>query len=156
LFKAHFGKHHDKYQVKLAADMQVLYYAKPYFCATVKATCVSILFICVTTATFSKWLVIASFAYNQRYIANQLCVNRNNPNSACKGHCFLSKQLDKEDKPEGANGSAGKEKFEVQLFFVDTVDEKLNQTVPALLFPQIPHHFAEQRYIKQFFHPPSA
>jgi hypothetical protein len=122
----------------------------------VRATCGSILFICVIAATFSKWLVIASFAFNQRYIANQLCVNRNNPNSTCKGHCYLGKQLNKEDKPEGANGSAGKEKFEVQLFFVDTTEENPNQIAGALLFPQVPHPFSQQLYVKQFFHPPSA
>ncbi len=120
-----------------------------------KATCVSILFICVIAATFSKWLLIASFAANQRYIANQLCVNRNNPNSNCKGHCYLSKQLNKEEKPEGTNGSMGKEKFEVQLFFVDAVQESLTQSADAVLFPRIQRPFAEQLYVKNFFHPPS-
>jgi len=114
------------------------------------------LFICLFAATFSNWLVIASFNINQRYIAKELCVNRNNPNSNCNGHCYLCKQLNKEEKPEGIGGSTSKEKFEVQLFFVDVLHENLSLTFSKNIFSVLQHPFAEQLYVKSFFHPPSA
>lgn len=121
-----------------------------------KFTCVFILFICLVAATFSNWLVIASFNINQAYIAKTLCVNRNNPNSTCNGHCYLCKQLNKEERPEGTSGSSSKEKFEVQLFFVDSSNDGVVSVAGNKTFYSSQKHFAEQQYLKTFFHPPSA
>ncbi|HLP21205.1 MAG TPA: hypothetical protein VK174_12925 [Chitinophagales bacterium] len=37
---------------------------------------------------------------NKRYIVQQLCENRSNPQSHCNGHCYLSKQLKKASEAE--------------------------------------------------------
>jgi hypothetical protein len=121
-----------------------------------KLTCVCILFICLAAATFSNWLLIASFNINQAYIAKELCVNRNNPNSRCNGHCYLCKQLNREEKPEGTSGSTSKEKFEVQLFFVDAHAETALLIDPGKDFYTRPQPFSNQLYLMSFFHPPSA
>ena len=125
------------------------------FAAVMKLTCVTILFICTVAASFSNWLVIASFNLNQQYIAKQLCINRNNPNSTCKGHCYLCKQLNKAEKPEGNNGGS-KEKFEVQLFFVDTKPIQASQVTTEKIVYTVPKPFTSQYCLKSFFHPPSA
>jgi hypothetical protein len=121
-----------------------------------KFTCVFILFICLVAATFSNWLVIASFKINQTYIAKELCVNRNNPNSNCNGHCYLCKQLNKEERPEGTGGSSSKEKFEVQLFFVDASNSDAVSIACNKTFHSFQQYFAQQQYLNSFFHPPSA
>ncbi len=38
-------------------------------------------------------LVVLHFQWNQPYIAQYLCVNRNNANAGCKGSCQLKKNL---------------------------------------------------------------
>ncbi len=42
---------------------------------------------------------------NKKYISEQLCENRNNPSKHCKGHCYLSKQLEKADEGEKKQSS---------------------------------------------------
>ncbi len=121
-----------------------------------KATCVSILLICLVAASFSNWLVIASFNINQAYIIKELCVNRNNPNSSCNGHCYLRKKLDNQEKPEGTNGSTSKEKFEVQLFFVDGPGGIALQTASSQKYYNTRQSFTLQSVAKSFFHPPTA
>ena len=116
---------------------------------------VSILFICTIAASFSNWLVIASFNINQGYIAKQLCVNRYKPNSNCNGHCYLGKQLNKTEKPEGNNGSTGKEKFEVQLFFMESPNSVFAIAGLKNAFQPCNKHFTQQLCIRAFFHPPS-
>jgi hypothetical protein len=114
---------------------------------------ISILFICAMAASFSNWLLIGSFTLNQRYIASELCVNRYKPGSNCNGHCYLKKQLQKQEKPEASNN---REKFSVQLFFAESTalvsaGYNLLQTKYSTC-----QQFAPQCYLKSFFHPPSA
>ncbi|HLZ87173.1 MAG TPA: hypothetical protein VKQ52_08035, partial [Puia sp.] len=52
-----------------------------------------LLILLVATQTFSKWCLIAGFQVNRDYIASNLCVNRLNAISCCKGKCFLNKSL---------------------------------------------------------------
>jgi hypothetical protein len=120
-----------------------------------KVICVFILFICALTATFSNWVLIAAFKINQTYIARELCVNRNNPNSNCKGQCYLCKQLNKQEKPEGTNGTTGKEKLEIQLFFVDVPDDGTGVVTSSKSFLPFQQQFTEQPVLKSVFHPPS-
>lgn len=44
--------------------------------------------------------VIISFKLNQEYIAKNLCENRFDESSTCKGKCYLKKQLQKQDTEE--------------------------------------------------------
>ncbi len=43
----------------------------------------------------SKIVVIGYYHANKEYIAKNLCVNRANPESCCKGSCFLNDKLQK-------------------------------------------------------------
>jgi lipopolysaccharide export LptBFGC system permease protein LptF len=118
-----------------------------------KFICVSILFICVLTATFSQWILIASFDINQKYIASALCENRNHPEKHCNGHCFLNKQLNNQEKQNG-NAGTSKEKTCIQLFaeaFTNsniTIDPS-NTGNYSFYRPGI-----SQEYILSFFQPP--
>ena len=40
------------------------------------------------------WIII-DFRINQEFIADVLCINKNDPSSMCNGKCYLSKQLKK-------------------------------------------------------------
>ncbi|HWB63149.1 MAG TPA: hypothetical protein VG603_06555 [Chitinophagales bacterium] len=47
---------------------------------------------------------------DQKYIAQQLCVNRNNPQLHCNGHCYLVKQLKKAEQSEKQSAQFIKER----------------------------------------------
>jgi hypothetical protein len=53
--------------------------------------------------TFSKAIIVMDFYANQKYIAQNLCVNRNNPKMHCCGKCQLCKRLNQEDNKDKQN-----------------------------------------------------
>ena len=50
------------------------------------------------------------YLINRDYIAQNLCVNRDVPDSCCKGKCYLKKQLSKESEKKEAEPNAPKKK----------------------------------------------
>jgi len=124
-----------------------------YFCI-VKLLSVTILFICLLAASFSNWLLIAAFEINQQFISSKLCVNRNNPGSHCNGHCFLNKQLDNEERSGAPLNTAGKEKFEIQLFCIDADTDTNINTATVSVSNVALHSFSKQFVLKKHFHPP--
>src|SRR5690242_12347933 len=115
---------------------------------------VTILLICLISATFSQWLLIACFDLNKNYIAKELCVNKNNPSAHCNGHCYLNKELNNEEKSSNPLNNSLKEKFEIQLFCIDApaninVISSLVITTHSYL-----QNFTAQEFLHDAFHPP--
>lgn len=75
---------------------------------------VILLFISLLAQTFSKGWVFTQFFLHQDYIAAHLCENRERPELACKGHCYLNKELEKDAQKE--KHTFVKEKYEITLF----------------------------------------
>lgn len=63
-----------------------------------------------------KTCIIVSFNLNRAEIAAESCVERENPNSCCKGSCVLVNDL-KESESEDTTPLALRDKTELQLFF---------------------------------------
>jgi len=65
------------------------------------------LLIALIASNFSRFFVYAGFEFNQKYIAEKLCVNKDRPWMHCNGKCFLMKKLkqveEKEKKQEREN-----------------------------------------------------
>ncbi|WEK17534.1 MAG: hypothetical protein P0Y49_12080 [Candidatus Pedobacter colombiensis] len=63
-----------------------------------------LLLFSLLSANFANLFVFAGFELNQKYIAAELCVNKNRPELHCNGKCYLMKKLkqaqDKEQKQE--------------------------------------------------------
>jgi Na+/citrate or Na+/malate symporter len=63
-----------------------------------------LLLLSLLTTSFANLFVFAGFELNQKYIAAELCENKNKPELHCNGKCFLMKKLkqaqDKEQKQE--------------------------------------------------------
>ena len=114
-----------------------------------------ILLLVMLTVTFSKWVIIAEFKYNQKYIAEKLCVNKNRRRSCCHGKCFLGKQLDKDEKGDAQDlPQKGKEKMEIQLFFeTKNTPEVITQPSSIVLFAT-QFDFSEQSFQTGCFRPP--
>ena len=47
--------------------------------------------------TFSKVLLVVDYQANKEYIMEFLCINRAKPELHCEGHCYLQKQLKKDE-----------------------------------------------------------
>jgi hypothetical protein len=123
------------------------------FAGLMKLICVSILFICALAATFSQWMLIASFDINQKYIASTLCENRNHPEKHCNGHCFLNKQLNTQEKQNG-NTATAKEKIAIQLFAEEFINN--NILIPSTNTSNDASYTLDvsQEHILSFFQPP--
>jgi hypothetical protein len=117
---------------------------------------ICILFICLLGATFSNGFIIVLFKINQPYIAKELCVMRDIPHNKCQGQCFLRKELNKAAKSNGANSASGKDRFEIQLFFVDALPDISCPGISSQDLRSGHQHFTQQLVIRGFFHPPAA
>ena len=121
-----------------------------------KLISVTILLICLIAATFSKWILITCYDLNENYVANELCVNKNNPASHCNGHCYLSRQLNNDEKPNTPINNASKEKFETQLFFIENTDKHFTPSSFTAAQYNIDQQFCMQQVIYSCFRPPAA
>jgi len=120
-----------------------------------KFTTVIILLICLFASTFSQWILIACFDLNENFITEEFCINKNNPASHCNGHCYLNRELNKEEKPNNPLNTASKEKFEIQLFCINPLHNlNINFCIINRLYPVV-QNFTQQEFCKAFFHPPS-
>lgn len=117
---------------------------------------VSILFICLVAATFSNWWLIVAYNVNQKYISQQLCENRNMPAMHCNGRCYLSRQLEKEEKPSSPFSTKGTEKFEIQFFLTQLSSLNTNTLKVVKVYCNQQQHFTLQQFISSSFHPPQA
>ncbi|MEM0541008.1 hypothetical protein WFZ85_00110 [Flavobacterium sp. j3] len=61
-----------------------------------------LLFIFTFQITKSFW-IISSFHINRDYIAKNICINRFDKIPTCKGQCFLTKELNKEQNENNKN-----------------------------------------------------
>jgi hypothetical protein len=67
-----------------------------------KVIVIFLLFIFTVQTTKSLW-IITSFQINKEYIASNLCINRFDKIPTCKGQCFLTKELSKEQNENKKN-----------------------------------------------------
>jgi hypothetical protein len=115
---------------------------------------ISILIICLLSATFSKWILIGAYELNQQYISKELCINKANPSAHCSGHCYLNKQLNNEEKPAAPFNTTSSEKFEIQLFCIELpADELISSTLKKYSSNQL-QFFTAQQFIQSLFQPP--
>ncbi len=67
-----------------------------------KVVVLTLLFIFTIQTTKSLW-IISSFLVNRDYIAKNICINRFDKIPTCKGQCFLTKELNKEQNENKKN-----------------------------------------------------
>jgi hypothetical protein len=101
--------------------------------------------------------VLTYFQVNRDYIARILCVNKDEPELSCKGHCYLKRNLKLADeKQEALPESTEKSKTEIPVFLIS---EACFHSQPELLhcpsnFPPVKTSIAG--YQTPIFHPPSS
>lgn len=98
-------------------------------------------------------LIYFRFKINQDYVAKEICMNRFDTESTCKGNCYLKSQLKKsEDKTASFQTYI---KYKIDLYFVRHVC--LNISAAGLFQKKYPGYvfFHVKEIDMDFFHPPA-
>lgn len=118
---------------------------------------VSLTMIAVVITTFSKSIILFNFYLNQRYIIEQYCVNKDKPLMHCNGHCYLQKQMQREQQQEQALADAfGKNEVAVCQHYFPTHFGKNQLDSNSSISHFVPHTISlYQRLIdKRLLKPP--
>lgn len=118
-----------------------------------------ILILLMLTQTFSKWVVVAEYQLNKKFIAQNLCINKARPKLHCNGKCQMMKKLAEEEKENSSSTTTKQVKTNTEQVVIlcevllpsaghmeaDNVRHKSNYTIPITNAP-----------ISSVFHPPAA
>lgn len=119
-----------------------------------KPISVLLLFSLLST-NFANLFVFAGFELNRKYIAAELCINKNKPELHCNGKCFLMKKLKQaQDKEEKQERQAQKTQIQdtvlvTQLVFKQYALAETKLHIPASM--GMPHSIKNS-----IFHPPQS
>lgn len=115
------------------------------------------LLVLLISSNFSRLFAYAGFELNQKYIAENLCVNKSRPWLHCNGHCYFIKkvkQAEENEKKQTAKDNLNR--LEVSFF---QAPFRLTFIAPAILenthsfFPKYTYQYSG-RYIEPIFRPP--
>lgn len=76
------------------------------------------LILLMSMQSFYKLGVITYFQLNREFIAEVLCINKEEPITTCYGQCFLNRNLELADDESQSSAPKGKEKIEFPTFVV--------------------------------------
>ncbi|HVX28570.1 MAG TPA: hypothetical protein VHB70_19630 [Parafilimonas sp.] len=74
-----------------------------------------LLFI-ILVQTFSSFVDDAAYSLNKNYITENFCVNKIRPQLHCNGHCYLEKQIQKQEDSNKHPNDTRHERFEVTAY----------------------------------------
>lgn len=113
-----------------------------------------ILLFAVLMPFLSRLTVYASFKLNQKYIAENLCVNRNVKDSACNGNCQLMKRLEQQDRQE-KESTRIQQSNEITLYHKANLEECLPIGTSVIVIDYSCLSTAPTRsFAGKIFHPP--
>jgi hypothetical protein len=72
-----------------------------------------VLSIILFLSIFGQGITVVRFHIHKKYIASELCENRNRPMLHCDGKCVLSQKLKAQEKQQEDAGIVLSEKFEI-------------------------------------------
>jgi len=103
-------------------------------------------------------LPVLEYAVNYDYIANELCINKDNKNLHCNGKCHLKTKLAEAADSTDKNLPDKKPKTSQSEVLFFTPIAELTFRVPAAIDDKIADRYSDSyRYQRcnRFFHPPS-
>jgi len=99
--------------------------------------------------------VFIDFLYNQEYIQEFLCINREKPKLSCNGKCYLMQQL---EETKNEQEKEFPQILQTKLdFIINDFRENFTKTIFVLkrkVLPSLCQNKLEQVYIHDIFHPP--
>lgn len=133
-----------------------LTFAPQDFPTLLKNTVAILLLLMFFCQSFNRIVVCAAFYANQKYVAENLCVNRDKPWLHCNGHCQLNKKLADDDKQDSQT-PAQRAANEMSVLFFHPVafqpvmlQEQIATPLNGRYIPLVP-----QICMDNAFHPPA-
>lgn len=112
-----------------------------------------LLLLCSVSVSLSGFFVFAGFEMNQRYIAKELCVNRDKPQLHCNGKCYLMRKLKQaQDKEQKQEQQFQKIQLQEAITVLPFIFKQYPLTALQLQIPTCTGMPVSQ--IKSIFHPP--
>ncbi|WP_417885779.1 hypothetical protein [Zunongwangia sp.] len=106
---------------------------------------------------FQPSFPIIEYVLNYNYISQELCVNKDRPELACNGKCYLMKSLaNASDKKSQSKKENTRKKLDISLLFLKEENKNLqNQNIDSVIhsFNKQPDCYSFQNTI-DFFRPP--
>lgn len=124
-----------------------------WFIKVLKKILPIVLFAAILLQSTSRLWVLGSFYMNREYISAELCVNRFDNIPLCKGQCFLTQELTKQEKQEKDLPDLVQKEMQVlckefpNLELVDAVTEKNKPSCHIQVIKT-------SNYPSSIFHPP--
>jgi len=116
-----------------------------------------VLLVAVVSSNCSLFLVYAGFELNHRYIAENLCINKDRPWLHCNGHCYFIKKIqqagENEKKQETKDNLSRLEVSFFQAPFQLSFIEPMIIEAERSSFPAYTYQYSS-RYIETIFRPP--
>ena len=105
----------------------------------------------------SRFFVFAGFELNHKYIAENLCVNKNRPWLHCNGKCYFMKKIQQaEENEKKQETKKNLTRVEVSIFQepyqVSFIEPVILETTLRTL-PPYTHHYSSS-YLSTIFRPP--
>ena len=120
-----------------------------------KRTAAFLCLLLAITMSFGKWLILIEFDMNRQFIAEQLCVNRAQRDSGCKGRCQLRKALRAEEPPSQAPVASLKLKFpELLVSWPSAIHPHPASFGKRLPYPDLTI-LTYSSPLREIFHPPA-
>lgn len=114
-----------------------------------------LLIITLGIQTFSKIIIEFNFDINRDYIAKNLCINRNNPESSCKGKCFLKKKLAAdESQQQPASKNSNQKNLQLDLFLSKPLKIEALVAIKVIDHLSLYRFSDSQQFVKSIFQPP--
>ena len=146
-----------KRPVSLKSRRQLILF-KQHFFLTMKYRIYSItLLVILAFYIVRPVLPYIEYAINKDYIAQNLCINRDNPHSCCQGKCYLEKQLkkssDSPSDPKDKNTSKKVQNEDVKEFLNShiSIPKVFGSRINYQVNPKTP---ITTRYLSAIFIPP--
>ncbi len=76
-----------------------------------------LLLVTMVSANFSRYFVYAGFELNKKYIATNLCENRDKPWMHCNGHCYFMKKIKAAQDAEKNDSRQSQKNLFQEVFF---------------------------------------
>jgi len=112
-----------------------------------------LLIFTLIASNFSRFFIYAGFELNQKYIAENLCVNKDKPWLHCNGKCYFMKKIKQaQEKEAGEEGQSQKNLFQEALIKQPAVIKFHTQLLQVMAIP-ISHTALPQTYAA-IFRPP--
>ena len=106
----------------------------------------------------SRIYVLVDFQINKEYIAENLCVNKEEPESCCEGSCHLEKELTKVEENENQgpiNSDTNKKEKTEDVVLYCSVFLKLADQAKSEILSDLFSHKTCSGFISEISHPPT-